>query len=58
MTNKQLELIKEVKRLIEQGRGEQAIAILNSLLEDGADGAVAFDGGGSNPPGPGQPGKP
>lgn len=55
MTNKQLELIKEVKRLIEQGRGEQAIAILNSLLEDGA---VAFDGGGSNPPGPGQPGKP
>jgi len=57
MTHKQLEIIKEVKRLIEQGRGEEAIAILNSLLEDGADGAVAFDGG-SNPPGPGQPGKP
>lgn len=53
-------LIREALRLIEVERSDEAATLLKEALshEKTDGGATAFDSGGENPKGPGQPGKP
>lgn len=55
------DLIREAVRLIEVDRADEATTLLKEALDHektDKGGAKAFDSGGSNPPGPGQPGHP